>query len=116
MVHGVRLRGGRAEWYRNRWVRSSQVTTKLGEAYPGQAPPDDFACNTRVIPYKGRILAMQEGGPLPYELDGELNTVRPYDSAPLSRAPSPRTPSTTRGRRAARDRALPSPGTMCGTS
>ncbi|WP_405623826.1 carotenoid oxygenase family protein [Streptomyces sp. NBC_00076] len=79
MVHGVRLRGGRAEWYRNRWVRSSQVTAKLGETYPGQAPPNDFACNTHVIPYKGRILAMQEGGPLPYELDDELNTVRPHD-------------------------------------
>ncbi|WP_408051205.1 carotenoid oxygenase family protein [Streptomyces sp. HO565] len=79
MVHGVRLRGGRAEWYRNRWVRSSQVRAKLGETGSGQAPPDDFACNTHVIPYKGRILAMQEGGPLPYELDGELDTVRPYD-------------------------------------
>ncbi|MFF9495363.1 carotenoid oxygenase family protein [Streptomyces flaveolus] len=79
MVHGVRLRGGRAEWYRNRWVRSSQVRAKLGETGSDQAPPDDFACNTHVIPYKGRILAMQEGGPLPYELDGELDTVRPYD-------------------------------------
>ncbi|MEU5736517.1 carotenoid oxygenase family protein [Streptomyces tendae] len=79
MVHGVRLRGGRAEWYRNRWVRSSQVTAKLGEPRPGRVPPDDFACNTHVIPYKGRILAMQEGGPLPYELDGELGTVGPYD-------------------------------------
>ncbi|MFJ2875373.1 carotenoid oxygenase family protein [Streptomyces sp. NPDC087298] len=79
MVHGVRLRDGRAEWYRNRWVRSSQVARKLGEPYPGEVPPDDFACNTHVIPYKGRILALQESGPLPYELDGELNTVRPYD-------------------------------------
>ena len=25
MVHGVRLRGGKAEWYRNRWVRSKAV-------------------------------------------------------------------------------------------
>ncbi|MEV3856438.1 carotenoid oxygenase family protein [Streptomyces sp. NPDC050095] len=79
MVHGVRLRGGRAEWYRNRWVRSSQVAKKLGEPYRGEVPPDDFACNTHVIPYKGRVLALQESGPLPYELDGELNTVRPYD-------------------------------------
>ncbi|MBO1332743.1 carotenoid oxygenase family protein [Streptomyces sp. VRA16 Mangrove soil] len=79
MVHGVRLRGGHAEWYRNRWVRSSQVAAELDETYPGQVPPDDFACNTHVIPYKGRILAMQESGPLPYELDGELGTVRPYD-------------------------------------
>jgi carotenoid cleavage dioxygenase len=36
MVHGVRLRAGRAEWYRNRWVRSSQVAKKLGEPYRGR--------------------------------------------------------------------------------
>ncbi|MFJ4946761.1 carotenoid oxygenase family protein [Streptomyces sp. NPDC088760] len=79
MVHGVRLRDGRAEWYRNRWVRSSQVARKLGEPYPGPVPPDDVSCNTHVIPYRGRILALQESGPLPYELDGELNTVGTYD-------------------------------------
>ncbi|MFI1102749.1 carotenoid oxygenase family protein [Streptomyces melanogenes] len=79
MVHGVRLRNGRAEWYRNRWVRSAAVSGKLGEPHPGPVPESDFACNTHVIPYKGRILALQESGPLPYELDGELNTLRPYD-------------------------------------
>ena len=26
MVHGIRLRDGKAEWYRNRWVRSPNVT------------------------------------------------------------------------------------------
>ncbi|MEV1179483.1 carotenoid oxygenase family protein, partial [Nonomuraea sp. NPDC049784] len=31
MVHGVRLRDGRAEWYRNRWVRSADVAARLGE-------------------------------------------------------------------------------------
>ncbi|MFJ5032270.1 carotenoid oxygenase family protein [Streptomyces sp. NPDC088560] len=79
MVHGVRLRDGRAEWYRNRWVRSSQVARKLGETYPGPVPAEDFACNTHVIPHRGRILALQESGPLPYELDGELGTVGTYD-------------------------------------
>ena len=29
MVHGVRLRGGRAEWYRNRYVRSAEVAQIL---------------------------------------------------------------------------------------
>ena len=29
MVHGIRLRGGRAEWYRNRWVRSAEVARTL---------------------------------------------------------------------------------------
>ncbi|MFB7505530.1 carotenoid oxygenase family protein [Streptomyces broussonetiae] len=79
MVHGVRLRDGRAEWYRNRWVRSAQVAKKLGESRRGPVPQEDFACNTHVVPYRGRILALQEGGPLPYELDGELGTVGAYD-------------------------------------
>ncbi|MFF8594091.1 carotenoid oxygenase family protein [Streptomyces sp. NPDC015220] len=79
MVHGVRLRDGRAEWYRNRWVRSAAVAHKLGEPGPDPVPPDDFACNTHVIAHRGRILALQESGPLPYELDGDLDTVGPYD-------------------------------------
>lgn len=79
MVHGVRLRDGRAEWYRNRWVRSSQAAGKLGEPYPGPVPAEDYACNTHVIPHRGRILALQESGPAPYELDGELNTVGTHD-------------------------------------
>jgi carotenoid cleavage dioxygenase len=79
MVHGVRLRDGRAEWYRNRWIRSSGVAAKLGETYPRPVPDDDFATNTHVIPYKGRVLALQESGPLPYELDEELNTLAPFD-------------------------------------
>ena len=32
MVHGVRLRDGRAEWYRNRLVRSRQLAESLGES------------------------------------------------------------------------------------
>ncbi|MFD2353308.1 carotenoid oxygenase family protein [Nonomuraea ferruginea] len=31
MIHGVRLRDGRAEWYRNRWVRNAAVARRLGE-------------------------------------------------------------------------------------
>jgi carotenoid cleavage dioxygenase len=36
MVHGVRVRGGKAEWYRNRWVRSSAVAEALGEKFPAR--------------------------------------------------------------------------------
>ncbi|MER6138091.1 carotenoid oxygenase family protein [Streptomyces sp. NPDC001815] len=79
MVHGVRLRDGRAEWYRNRWVRSARVAEQLGEPYPGPVPPDDFPCNTHVIGHRGRVLAIQESGPLPYELSYELDTVGTYD-------------------------------------
>jgi len=79
MVHGVRIRDGRADWYRSRWIRSSGAAAKLGEPYPGPVPDQDFANNTHVIGHKGRILALQESGPLPYELDGDLNTLGPCD-------------------------------------
>jgi carotenoid cleavage dioxygenase-like enzyme len=81
MVHGVRLRNGKAEWYRNRWVRSRHVAESLGEKWP--AGPEhagmDFAANTHIIAHAGRTLATVEAGPLPYELTAELETVGPCD-------------------------------------
>ena len=81
MVHGVRLRDGKAEWYRNRWVRSRAVAQALGETWPGGPVHDgmDFAANTHIISHCGRTLATVEAGPLPYELSGELETRGPCD-------------------------------------
>ncbi len=81
MVHGVRLRDGRAEWYRNRWVRSREVAGALGEPWPAGPVHAgmDFAANTHVIAHAGRTLATVEAGPLPYELTAELETVGPCD-------------------------------------
>src|SRR5262249_26098067 len=31
MLHGVRLRDGKAEWYRNRWVRTPGISEALDE-------------------------------------------------------------------------------------
>ena len=78
MVHGVRLRDGRAEWYRNRWVRSKAVVEALGEKWR-EGPLHDhyFAANTHILAHAGRILATVEGGALPYEFSDELNTVGP---------------------------------------
>ncbi|MCQ4214235.1 carotenoid oxygenase family protein [Streptomyces longispororuber] len=81
MVHGVRLRDGRAEWYRNRWVRSDTMAAALGDK-PVHGPRHldmDVAPNTHVLNFAGRYLATVEGGSLPYELDGDLNTLGPYD-------------------------------------
>jgi carotenoid cleavage dioxygenase len=81
MVHGVRLSNGRAEWYRNRWVRSRQVAESLGETWPGGPVHAgmDFAANTHIISHAGRTLATVEAGALPYELTAELETVGPCD-------------------------------------
>src|ERR1700759_5135722 len=81
MVHGVRLRDGRAEWYRNRFVRSRAVSDALGEA-PRRGPSHagvDLPPNTNVLSHAGRTLALIEAGPLPYELTDELDTVGPCD-------------------------------------
>src|ERR1017187_5849899 len=68
MVHGVRLRDGRAEWYRNRWVRSRLLAESLGETWPAGPihAESDFAANTHIIAHAGRLLATVEAGPLPY--------------------------------------------------
>jgi len=81
MVHGVRLRDGKAEWYRNRWVRSRALVEAMDEKWPaGPVHNDmDFAANTHIIAHAGRYLATVEAGPLPYELSGELDTLGPCD-------------------------------------
>jgi carotenoid cleavage dioxygenase-like enzyme len=81
MVHGVRLRDGRAEWYRNRWVRNRSVADVLGETWAGGPVHADMdaAPNTNVIGHAGRTLALVESGPVPYELTDELDTVGPTD-------------------------------------
>lgn len=81
MVHGLRLRDGKAQWYRNRWVRSAEVARRLGERWPGgpRRAGFDFAANTNVIGHAGRTLALTEAGVRPYELDDELETVGASD-------------------------------------
>ena len=77
MVHGVRLRGGRAEWYRNRFVRDDEVCSLKG--WPRVPRPDDNvavgSANTNVIGHAGKTFAIVEAGGLPAELTYELETV-----------------------------------------
>ena len=81
MVHGVRLRDGKAQWYRNRYVRSEAVAAELGETWRSGPVHGgmDFAANTNVIGHAGRTFAIVEAGARPYELDEELNTLGPCD-------------------------------------
>src|SRR3712207_629627 len=59
MVHGVRLRDGRAEWYRNRWVRTKALA---GQPMFGPTGIDHSVgvANTHVVAHAGRILALVE--------------------------------------------------------
>ena len=73
MVHGIRLDGGRADWYRNRWVRSTRVVDALGESAAGRHLSG--GPNTNVISHGGRTWAVVESGTAPSELDYELGTI-----------------------------------------
>lgn len=75
MLHGVRLRGGRAEWYRNRWIRGTAVSRALGErAAPGKRRRADVV-NTNIVPHAGRSWALVEAGASPVRIGPELQTI-----------------------------------------
>jgi carotenoid cleavage dioxygenase len=77
MVHGIRLREGRAEWYRNRWVGGTSLNTARG--VPDLPGPDwngqGFSPNTNVGGFAGRTWAFVEAGACPVELTYELDSV-----------------------------------------
>ena len=82
MVHGVRLRDGAAEWYRNRYVRTPFIADPGLDILDPSVVMDITAskANTHVVGHAGRILALEEGH-VPYVLDGLLDTVGPTDFA-----------------------------------
>ncbi|WP_433140951.1 carotenoid oxygenase family protein [Actinomadura nitritigenes] len=80
MIHGVRLRDGRAEWYRNRWVRTRTFLDENARFAADDGTLDFTAvpANTHVVPHGGRILALVEIG-FPYEMTPDAGTVGPCD-------------------------------------
>ena len=82
MIHAIRLRDGKAEWYRNRYVQTPFVTdTSLNNLDPTvMMKMESSKANTHVVGHAGKILALEEGH-FPYSLDGEMNTIGPTDFA-----------------------------------
>ena len=80
MVHGIRLKDGKAEWYRNRYVQTPFITGELGDGFDLSVIMDmkSSKANTHVVGHAGKILALEEGH-FPYVLDGDLGTVGPTD-------------------------------------
>jgi carotenoid cleavage dioxygenase-like enzyme len=75
MVHGVRLEGGRAQWYRNRYVRTPKYLKGMDAMDPNTMfDPTASAANTHVLAHAGRIWALEEGH-LPWEISPELETI-----------------------------------------
>lgn len=80
MIHGVRLEGGGARWYRNRWVRTrpfgDPAARLVGE--DGSVDRTVAVANTNVVGHAGRIFALVESS-FPTEMDRELGTIGTCD-------------------------------------
>ena len=97
MVHGVRLQGGKALWYRNRWIRSNRVSAALGEApAPGPRHGMTDTVNTNVLGHNGDIWALVEAGGYPVRITQSLKRSRMIRLADRSKDHSPRIRISTR--------------------
>ncbi len=79
MLHGVRLAGGRAQRYANRWVRTT--TFERGVRTIGRDGSVDLragTANTSVVEHAGRMFALVESS-FPCEVTPQLGTIGPYD-------------------------------------
>lgn len=84
MIHGIELSDGKANWYRNRYVRTPlHANPGIDRMDLGYIDPETISfnfdistANTHVISHNGKILALEEGA-FPYELTPELDTVGP---------------------------------------
>ena len=78
MLHGIRIRDGRALWYRNRWIRSDEVAkARAVPAAPGPRHIFDTV-NTSVLDHAGSGWALVEAGSTPVRFDEHLEAQR-YD-------------------------------------
>lgn len=80
MLHGMRLRDGKAEWYRNRYVQTPFITDPSVDVLDLSVMMDmkSSKANTHVMGHAGKILVLEEGH-FPYVVDGQLNTLGPTD-------------------------------------
>lgn len=78
MIHGVKLEGGEAKWYRNRYVKTPFL---YGNASNFKTVRDPAAnqSNVSIIYHGGKLLSLGEAG-LPFALNPEdLSTEAPHD-------------------------------------
>lgn len=81
MAHGLRLREGKADWFRSRFVldaHTAEVRSRAPIPGPGKGERDT-PVNTNLIYIGGKLCAIAEAGGLPVELDYELESVRRTD-------------------------------------
>ncbi len=78
MMHGIRIEGGPAHWYRNRWIRSKTVAKARGvAAAPGPRHIFDTV-NTSILGHADCAYALVEAGSTPVRF-GEMLDEQRFD-------------------------------------
>lgn len=78
MLHAIRISGGKAAWYRNRWIRSNEVA-KARKVEPAPGPRHIFdTVNTSVLGHAGGAYALVEAGSTPVRF-GEMLDEQRFD-------------------------------------
>jgi carotenoid cleavage dioxygenase len=80
MLHGVDIHDGKANWYRNRYVKTPLYLDPQADVMDSLNQMDRSAANTHVIHHAGKIMALEEGH-WPFIVSDELETIGPnnYD-------------------------------------
>ena len=78
MIHGVEFSNGKANWYRNRYVRTPLWDDPGADSGAAMMDLAKSAANTHVIHHAGKILALEEAH-LPWEVSPELDTIKAWD-------------------------------------
>ncbi|NNE72598.1 MAG: hypothetical protein HKN26_02955 [Acidimicrobiales bacterium] len=74
MVHGIRLQGGKAEWYRNRFIQTKNITDPLTDPMAGMGDLSYGTGNTHVLAHGNQILCLEEGH-WPWRINSDLDTL-----------------------------------------
>lgn len=78
MLHAVEIRDGKANWYRNRYVKTPLYLDKDADVMASMNDMAMSSANTHVIHHAGKILALEEGH-WPFEMSDELETIGAYN-------------------------------------
>ncbi len=74
MIHGVRIAGGKAEWYRNRFVQTPNITDPSDDMMANMGDLTRGTANTHIQVHNNKLLCLEEGH-WPWVVDKELNTI-----------------------------------------
>jgi carotenoid cleavage dioxygenase len=74
MVHGIRLGNGNAEWHRNAFIQTPNITDPLDDPMAGMGDLSRGTGNTHVVVHGNQILCLEEGH-WPWRINSELETL-----------------------------------------